>query len=290
MSTLAAQRTQHREMALRASAQRLGWPEGGLGAAALIGVLYDPQLRVEKVISALASDPTLSAHVIRAANAPCYRVAGQVDSLARAVQLLGLPTIRCVSAAAALSGLLPAAQGAVWDTERFQRHCVATACAAQMLSNTGGCGVDGEAFIAGLLREAGWLLLAHHDPQAVSCYAPPQDADAAQRQAAEKEHFGITLRQCGGWLAETWSLPVWLRDAINPATPMRPALVPYGRTTLPALVALAHGVVEHLGLGLWPAQTTYWNAELATPLRLESQTLHAVAAALRDAMDKVQPS
>jgi HD-like signal output (HDOD) protein len=289
MSTLAADTTHSTEVALRASAHTLGWPERGFGAATLMGVLYDPQVRVEGVISALESDSKLTARVIHAANAPCYRVTGQVGSLERAVQMLGLPTIRGVAAAAALDRLLPASPGAALDAERFRRHSLATACAAQMLSNAGGCGVDSEAFIAGLLHEVGWLLLAHHDTEAVARYAPPTPPDAALHRAAEQAHFGITLRECGGWLAEAWGLPVWLRDAISQSGPTRPAPVPYGRTTLPALVALAHSVVDHAGLGLRALDATRWNADLATSLRLESQALHSVAAALREAMARVRP-
>jgi HD-like signal output (HDOD) protein len=295
MNTLAADPihnrapVQHDEGALRSSAQTLGRPDAGFGPATLMGVLYDPQVRVEGVISALESDSLLTARVIAAANAPCYQVTGQVGSLQRAVQMLGLPTIRGVAAAAALDRLLPASPNAAFDAERFRRHSLATACAAQMLSNAGGCGVDSEAFIAGLLHEVGWLLLAHHDPEAVARYEPPKRADAASQRAAERAHFGLTLRECGVWLAEAWQLPVWLRDAIGQPGPTRPAPVPFGRTTLPALVALAHSVVEHAGLGLRAQAATPWNTELAASLRLESQALHSVAAALRGAMAKVRP-
>jgi HD-like signal output (HDOD) protein len=289
MSTLAADPTQNNETALRASAHSLGRPESGFGAATLMGVLYDPQVRVEGVISALGSDSKLTARVIQAANAPCYQVTGQVGTLERAVQMLGLPTIRGVAAAAALDRLLPASAGAAFDAERLRRHSLATACAAQMLSNAGGCGVDSEAFIAGLLHEGGWLLLAHHDPEAVARYAPPTLADAPLHRAAERGHFGITLRECGVCLAEAWALPVWLRDAIGQTGHARPAPVPYGRTTLPALVALAHAVVDQAGLGLRAPDATQWNADLAASVRLESQSMQPISAALREAMAKIKP-
>ncbi len=289
MSTL-TDSTHHTEAALRASALRLGRPRSGFAAATLIRVLYDAEVRVERVISALAADSQLSTSVIQAANAPCYRVMGQVSSLERAVQMLGLPTIRSVAAAAALDRLLPTRRELAFDAERFSRHSLATACAAQMLSNAGGCGVDGEAFIAGLLHEVGWLLLAHHDPEAVAHYTAPQSADAALHQATEKDHFGVALRTGGGWLAEAWELPVWLRDAIKHPGHGRPAPVPYGRTTLPALVTLAHAVVDHVGLGLRAPDAARWNGEVAASLRLEPQSLHAVASGLREAMAKIRPS
>jgi HD-like signal output (HDOD) protein len=290
VSTLAAEPTRRTEQALRLSAQSLGHSDSGFGAATLMGVLYDPQVRVEGVISALQFDSKLTARVLRVANAPRYRVTGQVGSLERAVQMLGLPAIRGVAAAAALDRLLPANPGVAFDAERFRSHSLATACAAQLLSNAGACGVDGEAFIAGLLHEVGWLLLAHHDAQAVAHYVPPSTAAAALHRAAEKEHFGITVQECSGWLAEAWNLPVWLRDAINPTRPARLAPVPYGRTTLPTLVTLAHAVVAHAGLGLRAHDGARWDAELAASVRLEEQTLYAVAAALADAMAKIRPN
>ncbi len=290
MSTLyEAPRTQNTAAALRVSANTLGRAEGGFGAATLMGVLYNPQVRVEGVISALGSDSKLAARVLHVANAPRYQVTGQVGSLERAVQMLGLPAIRGVAAAAALDRLLPASPGVAFDAERFRRHSLATACAAQMLSNAGGCGVDGEAFIAGLLHEVGWLLLAHHDAPAVLRYVPPASADPALHRAAEIEHFGVSLRQCGGWLAEAWELPVWLRDAIRYPGPTRPAPVPYGLTALPALLALAHAVVAYAGLGLRAQDSTHWDAELAASVRLEAQALQSVAGSLRDAMARVRP-
>ncbi len=241
-----------------AAARALGASGGGAGAARVLSLLYDPDVAVAAVLDCLRAEPGLAARVLKVANAPYYRQAGNIGTVDRAVAVLGLTAIRGVAASGCLDRLTPPRSGKAFDPERFRLHSLAVACAAQELASASGASLPGEAYMAGLLHDIGWLLLVKADPAAMARYTPPTSADHATALAAESAHFGTTHEACALLLTQTWAMPDWLAQAIvghhanAAATPPGPAATPRLRQleALPGLLALADHVAEAAGFGL----------------------------------------
>lgn len=274
---------------LRAAAQRLGQRGGGVPAARLLAQLLDPDIALERIVDSIRGNPVLAARVLKVANSPYYRVAGQVGTIERAVQLLGLSAIRSIAAAGAVDALLPQHRGQGFDPQRFRRHGVAAACAGQLLSQAAGCGVDGEAFVAGLLHDIGLVLLIEAQPVRMASYVPPESGDPAVHDAAEVAHFGITHAACGALLVKAWGLPAWLGDAIERHHDMAALAVRTGPTTLPWLATLADHVARRAGHDLWGEPVPEPGPELLAALALDEDALNTVAEALPQMMARLLP-
>lgn len=236
---------------LKAAARALGASGGGHGAARLLSLLCDPDVESEAIRTCLRGEPALSARVLKVANSPFYRQAGQIGTIDRAVQLLGLSAIRGIAAAGCLDRAAPPRAGQAYDPERFRRHSLAVACAAQQLSRAARAGVDSEAFIAGLLHDIGVLLLTKAAPAAMARFVPPDREAADGALEAERRHFGADHAQSAGVLVEAWGLPVWLHDTLA-AHHAPPAATGQGLAALPALLHLADGLAVQAGFPLWP--------------------------------------
>jgi HD-like signal output (HDOD) protein len=243
---------------LIAAARALGALGGGAGAARVLSLLYDPAVEIAAVLDCLRAEPGLAARVLKVANAPYYRQAGNIGTVDRAVAVLGLAAIRGVAASGCLDRLTPPRSGKAFDPERFRLHSLAVACAAQELASATGAAVPGEAYMAGLLHDIGWLLLVKADPAAMARYTPPSTADHATVMAAELAHFATTHEDCALLLTQTWAMPDWLAQSIvghhaGDAAPLPgapPAARPSGLAALPGLLALADHAAQAAGFGL----------------------------------------
>jgi HD-like signal output (HDOD) protein len=245
--------------------------------------LCDPAVETAAVRACLCGEPALSARVLKVANSPFYHQAGQVGTVDRAVQLLGLSAIRGIAAAGCLDRAAPSRAGQAFDPDRFRRHSLAVACAAQQLSRAAGAGVDSEAFIAGLLHDIGVLLLTKAAPAAMASFVAPPQESAADGLEAERRHFGTDHAACAGVLVEAWGLPVWLHDALAAHHAPAPA-ADSGLAALPALLHLADGLAVRAGFPLWPAGPMAPDAALPPLSGLQDQDLAAIVGGLADAV------
>ena len=112
----------------------------------------------EEVIDAIKGDPALAGSVIKAANSPFYMAAIPAASLQAALVRLGVDEARRVAIATAFDGTfeLPGSEA---DVVAMRTHALATAISCEILGRTAQ-GVDsGQAFLAGLLHDAGELLV-----------------------------------------------------------------------------------------------------------------------------------
>lgn len=224
------------------AARVLGASGGGTGAAQLLGLLYDDNVDADEVLRHLNAEPALAARILKIANSPFYRSMGTVGTLERAVQVLGLAAVRGIAAAGCMDRLPLPASGRPFDAAQFRRHSLAVALSAQELSRRQCCGVDGEAFMAGLLHDIGLVLLARLRPQAL--------ADAAHAGALELDDVasGIDHAECAAILAQTWALPAWMVAALRDHH--RPTPATAGLEALPALLALGDRVAADAGYAL----------------------------------------
>lgn len=242
------------QLDLKGALRALGTSGGNAATVRLLGLLCEEQLDSERLLNCLRGEPAMAARVLKVANSPFYGQSGRVGTVERAVQLLGLAAIRGIAATGCLDRTLPGRMGRAFDPDRFRRHSLAVACAAQSLSHALGCDCDSEAFIAGLLHDIGVLVLARGNTLAMTNFVPMAGLEEAALLQAEREHFGADHAACACVLAETWSLPAWLHAALGAQHPDHahpPPAAGQGLAALPALLALADTLAHRGGFTLW---------------------------------------
>jgi HD-like signal output (HDOD) protein len=165
-------------------------------------VLGTDDYTVAQLVEAMRTDPVFTANLLRLANSPFYRRGGEVTSLPVAVQRIGareLVRLAMASSVAKLSGedgVLSSLRRQVW------RQSLSCAMVTEALSHLEGAD-EGEGFVAGLLHDAGKLLvlvaledLRRHDATV--------GARSAREWLALVERFHVPF---GEQLAERWHLP-----------------------------------------------------------------------------------
>ncbi|MEW6271605.1 MAG: HDOD domain-containing protein [Thermodesulfobacteriota bacterium] len=172
--------------------------------------LTDADEHADQLIALVAHDPALYAKVLRVANSTLFGQRRAVASAERALLVLGFSTLRNL-----VLGM------SVWEDlgrgvprpelEALWRHSLLTARLSHDLAMC--VAVDRDAaFAAGMLHDAGRLVLARHFG-AEYWQALERCADGTPVDRAERDSFDVDHARVAGWLFEAWALPEALTRA-----------------------------------------------------------------------------
>ena len=171
----------------------------------------------DSVASVIAQDPPLAAGILQVSNSSFFGQRREVDTVSRAIFVLGLDMVRnLVLAAEAMKTLHPNNLSEL-DMDLFWQHSLAVGTIARHIAQR--CGSHKElqetAMLAGNLHALGKLVLAKY---AETQYKTVLRA-ATERQSPiveiERELLGTDHALVGGYLADWWNLPVKIADAIR---------------------------------------------------------------------------
>jgi len=208
----------------------------------LVQSLGREELSAAHFATKISQDQALVAKTLRLANSSFYGRGRQVGSVAEAIGVLGLRTVRGVVTAAGLAGSFGRTPG--FDHDVFWRHSIASALCAQELAGELRRDDADLAFTAGLLHDIGRLALA-------STFAPAyaeveqwrRDRDCPDGDA-ERAVLGFDHTEVGGLIASHWNFAPAIVAAIREhhAPPAGAEL------TLTGIAHVADAVAHALGL------------------------------------------
>ncbi len=181
-------------------------------------VARNDRAHVRALAGLLADDPALAAKVLRLGNAVCYRGAGggQIDSLVRAVQVMGFDTVQRLATGLRLLEQGPRGDAGLLLREDFLRAQVAGRLGAELCPVAGG---QEAAHVLAMFQNLGRLLLAAHlgeDALAIRGAVPRHTQPlAAAEQAACRRQLGVDFGQIGAQVARSWGWPPALVNAMR---------------------------------------------------------------------------
>lgn len=208
----------------------------------LVESLGHEELSAAQYAAKISRDQALAAKTLRLANSSFYGRGRQVRSVAEAISVLGLRTVRSVVTAAGFAGSFRRHAG--FDHDSFWRHSIGSALCAQTLAGELRRDDADLAFTVGLLHDIGRLALA-------SAFAPVYaEAEQWRRDKdcpgsdAERAVLGIDHAEVGELIARQWNFAPAIVDAIREHH--EPPVA--GELTLTGIAHVADGVAHALGL------------------------------------------
>jgi diguanylate cyclase (GGDEF)-like protein len=168
---------------------------------------------VSEIAKVLSADPAMSSRLLRTVNSSFYRRSHTVSTVAHAITVLGVVSVKTIVLGFSLVQNLQKQHSKGFDHLKYWRHSIYSATAAMALAQRLKILQRDECFLAALLADIGMLAL---DKALGEEYGQLQESIAshAQLPAAESKTLNVTHADASGILACDWKLPALL------ATPM----------------------------------------------------------------------
>lgn len=179
-------------------------------------LVEDPDSTVGDIAKAVGQDPSFTVRLLRVANSPLYGLSSTVDTVAKAVSIIGTNQIRSLALSTSIASTFEGLPNDLVSMENFWRHSLYCALAARILAQQARkCDVEA-VFTAGLLHDIGELVIFNRlAPQAKEALLLVlDDTDEMPVHEAEWQIMGFDHAQVGGELARQWHLPPLLEECI----------------------------------------------------------------------------
>lgn len=177
----------------------------------------DPGSSAEDIGRAVSRDAGLTAQLLRLANSAMFGMSRQVETVGRAVAVLGTRQVRDLTLGITATRAFTGIPNDLVSMGSFWHHSVLAAVAARHVAEHARRGRPESAFVAGLLHDVGQLVLFNKRP-AESREALLMTIDAPGEpdlHVCERAILGFDHAAVGGALARRWRLPVSLQECIE---------------------------------------------------------------------------
>lgn len=175
----------------------------------------NPGASAAEIGKIISQDPALTAHLLRIANSPLYGYSTKIDTISRAIMVIGTRGLRDLVLAASAVDVFAKIPSEVLSIASFWRHSIYSAVIARILANK--CNVlhSERLFVAGLLHDIGRLLIFYKLPE-MAREALYQARSLNQMPCqAERDVMGFDHAEVGGEILRTWHLPESIAEAIT---------------------------------------------------------------------------
>jgi HD-like signal output (HDOD) protein len=208
----------------------------------LVETINDPDASSEKISSIVAMDPALAAKLLRLVNSPFYAFASRIDSISRAVAMVGTRQLVMLAMGATLITAFKGVPVSLVNMQSFWAHSIGCGVVARHLALSRSKSLSESFFIAGLLHDISRLLIYSLLPN----HTLYMLTEAKRRQEPvrnlEKETLGFMHEELGAELLQIWRCPDELVRRVgahhNPlldATPVEDSILPVADALTQAL-------------------------------------------------------
>jgi len=181
----------------------------------MLDLVESPMSTAHEIGEVIASDPNLSARLLKLVNSSFYNYSGRIDTLSRAIAIVGTRELYSLAVSVSAIRSFSRIPVEIINMDTFWRHSLFCGIIARYLGKR--CGVlhPERLFVAGLLHDIGSLVVFARVPEKAKELLMIAQNDEQALAYAEQQEFGFNHADLGGMLATLWNLPDTLVEAIS---------------------------------------------------------------------------
>ena len=179
-------------------------------------LVEDPDSTSDDIAKVVSQDPSFTVRLLRVANSPFYGFSSSIETVSRAVTLIGTSQVRNLALSTSVSHSFAGLPNELVSMDNFWRHSLFCALTARILAKRLRKSDPEALFTAGLLHDIGELVIFNRLPEQArkALLLVLDSGDELPVYQAERQTMGFDHAQVGGELARQWGLPPLLQDCI----------------------------------------------------------------------------
>ena len=180
-------------------------------------LIENPDSTIDSIAQAVSQDPAFTVRLLRVANSPFYGLSSTVDTVYKAVSILGTSQIRNLALSTAIASCFAGLSNKLVSMDNFWRHSLYCGLISRNLARLAGKCDPEAVFTAGLLHDIGELVIFNKLPDMAqeALLLVLDSGDELAPYIAEQQVMGFDHAQVGGELAKQWKLPLMLEESIR---------------------------------------------------------------------------
>jgi HD-like signal output (HDOD) protein len=181
----------------------------------MLDLVDSPKATAHEIGEVIASDPNLSARLLKLVNSSFYGYSNSIDTLSRAIAIVGMRELYSLAVSVTAIRSFSKIPVEIISMDTFWRHSLFCGIIARYLGKRCGILHPERLFVAGLLHDIGALVVFARAPEKAKELLLVAQGDENTLAYAEQQEFGFSHADLGGMLAELWNLPDTLVEAIS---------------------------------------------------------------------------
>ncbi|WP_321371590.1 HDOD domain-containing protein [uncultured Desulfuromusa sp.] len=173
-----------------------------------------PETTINEIVQIISEDAGLTARVLKLVNSPLYHFS-KVDSIGRAVTLLGTKEIRDLALTASMIQAFPGISENLLNMQMYWSHSVACGVVARNIATYLREPSIERFFVAGILHDIGQLVLCASVPEIVKKMTKESIEKGKTLCDVEREHLHFDHSGLGGALLKSWGIPQNIYDLVE---------------------------------------------------------------------------
>ena len=172
----------------------------------------DSASSIDDISEIIAFDPSLAVQILRVANSALYRFPTKIDTITKAIQVVGTRSTFDLALAYGVSQAFGKVDAQIIDLDKFWEHSVSCGLLAKYFADIKGLKEPERFFVAGLLHNIGELVVASTLPEAAKrCLDYNEQITPAELQYGV---LGYTYSDVSARLIEKWGIPESISEPI----------------------------------------------------------------------------
>ena len=225
--------------------QKIKLPEIPATVFELNEVIANPVASADDIARVVNKSPSLAAILLKIVNSPIYAFPSQIDTIPRAVTLIGTREISDLALGISAIAIFKDIPEDMIDMHLFLKHSLACGIISRILCANKDITQTEQLFVSGLLHDIGRLILYKYYPQQVKKILIRAESSKKLLHQEEKIGLGCKHTDIGRDLLQKWKIPFSIENNVfyhhNPSDADNP--------THATIVHLADIIVHSLEIG-----------------------------------------
>jgi HD-like signal output (HDOD) protein len=174
-----------------------------------------PRSSIDDISKIITEDQGLTARLLRLANSPLFGCYARVDSITKAVTIIGTQQLRDLALAASVMGVFKGIPEDLLNMTSFWQHSIACGIIARSLAVYRRESNVERLFVAGMLHDVGQVVLASSRPEVSRELLEAQRDTGRFYLELERERLGFDHADLGGALLKKWKIPASIGEPVT---------------------------------------------------------------------------
>lgn len=176
--------------------------------------INDPYSDLSKIADILSEDSSLAARLLRLANSAMFCFPSKVDTVSRAITIIGTKQLRDLVLATSVIELFNKIPEEHVSMESFWRHSIATGIAARIIATYRREANVERFYVLGLVHDIGRLIMYLQIPEMANRAIESSTVNEIPLYRAEQELLNFDHAAVGKELLAKWKLPKSLQEGV----------------------------------------------------------------------------